>query len=243
MASRVQKFLLFGLICILTGYVVYLFAPDYIHLFVQEDHLVEVLSALSYLVAFALGVWIYKNYRRWRMFTVAVMVLGPLGFFSELSFGEDYFDLDMPVVYDVKIDAAHDLVMLKYVLMEEQIGKSGVILLALLTGLALIALVYYKRDFFKKLTGDILHYQPGIFLFLFVFFLGSAVLIDLKEHYVPYAIVEELFELYAGMSLCFYCISLHELESANQGSGRGIDDTLFRRVIEEQTEESESVAY
>src|SRR5690625_5607583 len=85
MASRVQKFLLFGLICILTGYVVYLFAPDYIHLFVQEDHLVEVLSALSYLVAFALGVWIYKNYRRWRMFTVAVMVLGPLGFFSELS--------------------------------------------------------------------------------------------------------------------------------------------------------------
>src|SRR5699024_9637120 len=131
------------------------------------------------------------KYKRWRKFSIAVAILGPLGFFSELSFGEDYFDLAMPVVYDVKIDAAHDLVMLSYVFIVDFIGFYGILALTILIAAAGVAVVYYNQAFFKRFTGNIHHYVPGIYLVLFVFFLGSAILIDLKEHYVPYAVVEE----------------------------------------------------
>lgn len=63
------------------------------------------------------------RYEQWRLFTAAVCVLSLVGYLSEVSFGETVLEMEMPVVYGVKVDAAHDLVMLIYVILHDQMAN------------------------------------------------------------------------------------------------------------------------
>lgn len=219
MERGVRGFLLLTAAGTTTGYGIYFWFPEYAHHLVEEDHLVENLSSYTYLLAFFFAAWAMIRYEQWRLFTAAVCVLSLVGYLSEVSFGETVLEMEMPVVYGVKVDAAHDLVMLIYVILHDQIGKPGIAALVLLATVLLAIVIWKKRSRLRKKTANIHRFAPGHYLGLFLLFLGTALVIDLKEHYVPYAIAEELFELYAGIALCLYSASLAQIVSKSERIG------------------------
>ena len=81
--------------------------------FVSEDSLIENLTASFYLLTclFALVLLNIRSTRtmRGRKALMLFSVFGLIAFLEELSYGERLFDIEMPVLSGMKIDAVHDL--------------------------------------------------------------------------------------------------------------------------------------
>lgn len=180
--------------------------PEYRHLLVREDSLVENLSALAFLAAFVVGaVLLFRNGRRVPLL-VAVTVLGLLGFLDELSFGERRFAFTMPSVGGVKLDAVHDLVELGYraILNLAQAFPVPVVVLAAAFTLALGALAArYRHVLVAALVGS-RDRQAWMFAGMFAALLAAAIIIDLEiVDLGALYYVEELCELTAAIALLF----------------------------------------
>lgn len=225
-SREINSFLMVGVLGLVISYIIYFWIPEYVHLIVEEDHLVENLSAFFYLTAGFLGLWAMKKNRNWKMLSLGVAVLGFIGFLDELSFGDRFFELNFPALLDWEVNSAHDLVAVGYLFFEDIFGLYGLIILVIgLVVTAGIALYLYQKKYsLTKIIGYTHKTLPGKYLILFCFFILAAILIDLKEHATSRAITEEMFELYAAVALCFYSIRLpkaKEIVSINQPQAAG----------------------
>jgi hypothetical protein len=95
------------------GFDLYVKFPAYRYLFIEEDHLVQNLSVVFYLVALVLAfrLFIREHKHNSRMIVLLIPALiAVLGGLDEIGWGERLFDLRMPVIADNKINALHDLI-------------------------------------------------------------------------------------------------------------------------------------
>ena len=104
---------LYIIISILNGFLCLIFARLNFKIgmaLIKEDGLIENISAILFAAAFLISLIHWPKIRRKEGATTFVFVgiLGLIGFLDEISFGERLFDLTMPVIYEVKIDALHD---------------------------------------------------------------------------------------------------------------------------------------
>lgn len=198
--------ILFG--SLITAFSIYYWVPEYTYFIIEEDHLVENISAFSYLSAFFLGIWILTNYSSWRKLTWLVTIIGLIGFLDELSFGTRFFEFTEPELLDKNINAVHDIITIGYLFFENIIGFTGILILVL-ASLAGSILFYVKQQKYRieEFIGDPTS-PPGLFPVMFFLFVLLAQIADLKDFIAPLVIIEELFELFGGISLCFYSVSL-----------------------------------
>ena len=178
---------------------------------VDEDNLIENLSAGTFCLAFLCGAaLLFRGVRRLfdRRWLVLVTVLGLLGFLDELSFGERLFGLKMPMIANIKLDSAHDLIDWIYYEGPLVLARHrGPYLLGLVAAILLVsvALIRLRRQL-RGLACDRSNYPLYALMLFFVALLACAVTIDLgitDPWSTELEIVEELFELSAGIALVF----------------------------------------
>ncbi len=207
--KEVNYFLIFAFLGIVISYIIYFWFPQYLYLIIQEDNLIENLSALGFLTAGLLGIWAVKKNKKWRKLSMLVAFLGFLGFLDEISFGDRLSDFNYPSIMGWQVDSAHDLFAVAYLFSESIIGYHGTI--ALVVGSVTIALalfLYQGKYTLNELTMNTVETVPGRYLVLFGLFLAVALIVDLKENIPPRMVIEEMFEFYAAILLCLYSISL-----------------------------------
>lgn len=195
----------------LVAFVVGMWMPDYRHFLIEEDSVVESLSALFFLTTFFVGLAFLVRGSGNRLLLTVATSLGLLGFLDELSFGERMFGLEMPYLLGVQIDATHDLFSLIYTVMRDLIRSQP------LTGLLVVAVfgigtVLLARRYGARLTVALVNYpnrEAVNFGCIFVVLIAVALIIDLQiiEHNALFC-VEEMFEMNAAIALLFFAWSL-----------------------------------
>ncbi len=227
--KEVNYFLTFAFLGIVISYIIYFWFPQHLNLIIEEDNLIENLSALGFLTAGFLGIWAVKKNKKWKKLSMLVAFLGFLGFLDEISFGERIFDFNYPSIMGWQVDSAHDLFAVAYLFFESIFGYHGTI--AIVVGSLIVALaifLYQGKYTLNELSMNTLETVPGRYLVLFGLFLVVAILVDLKENTPPRMVIEEMFEFYAAILLCLYSISLPKetgktknINSGKAGSNNG----------------------
>ncbi len=199
---------------LLISLVVGLWMPDYRAHLVNENGLVEHLSAFFFLGTFFLSLLFFIKSKKYRKELIAVSALGLLGFLDEISFGEWFFDLKMPHIGGVKIDAAHDFVFLGYILIKS-FTDSHAIFVYLLIGVGAIMAITVALKYGYKLIGIIsnsYYKQTYILALFFVSLVFTSLIIDLDIlHNNALFAIEESFEMNAAIALLFCSLSLYHL--------------------------------
>ena len=186
--------------------------------FLNEDSLIETLSAGLFFGAFLLAFMLLaacneKNqfHCRW---LILLLVFGTIGFLDELSFGERLFDLEMPELAGVKIDALHDFFNLTLTLIFKLISHDQIFaLLLILIGFVLSILgilKYGKRIWYASIKDG--SFQVSLIMLMFIAFIFSALLLDAEL--LPFwgsRALEEMFELNAAMALFTSCLVVYKL--------------------------------
>lgn len=194
---------------------------------VDEDKLIECLSAATFFLAFLGGAaLLFRGVRRHvdRRWLMLVTVLGLAGFLDELSYGERIFGLKMPRIAKIKLDAAHDVIDWLYYEGPVVVARHrGLCLLGLVVAVVLISFGLIRvRHRLRDLACDRGNYPLYALLAFFVAFLACAVTIDLgilDPWSTQLPIVEELLELCAGIALVFAACTVYR-----NREGAGIQD-------------------
>ena len=204
---------LFG-VNILTAWGVGMWIPDYRAYLVNEDSLVEHLSAFLFLSTFFLSFLFVIKSKKNRKSLIIVSAVGLLGFLDEISFGERLFMLNMPIIGGKKIDAVHDLFELGYkgIKILTHSHAIFVYLLILIGGGAIMAVTRVALKYRYKLIAIIsngYYKQTYILALFFASLVFAALIIDLGIiHNNALFTLEELLEMNAAMALLFSCLSL-----------------------------------
>jgi hypothetical protein len=211
---------LVSLLDVFAAWVVTRKLPSYRYLIIDEDQLVENLTAFFFFSAFVLAfVFFLKLWRiRRHAGLAAVSVVALVGFLDEISFGERLFDLSMPVVGGVKFDAVHDVIEIarENILFTPGLPIAAAILAALLV---LWTSVKRLRKGWRNAAGTSLRLVTSpstYFVLMFLFFLSAAILIDMDivptSHWYRRLLfsLEEVFEMNAAFDLFFFCFYLYE---------------------------------
>ena len=190
------------------GWIVYGFVPAARPGILEEDHVVEWLSALAFLAAgvLGLGLWLRGRTPTERLAVAVAAFLGLLGFGDELSFGERLLSLDMPRIRGLKIDGAHDFA--------EVVARGGrdafraapavVAVCGIATVAAGAALAWRFRDALAAFARACLATSPRVALIAAVAAVALATLIDLPLAVFDHDAIkatEELLELAAAVLL------------------------------------------
>jgi hypothetical protein len=197
----------------LTAFVVYFWAPNYRRYLLDEDSLIENLSVGFYLISFCMGLLFLLKSKKHRKAPNVVSAVSLLGFLDELSFGERLFELEMPRINGVKIDAAHDFFNLAYrVIMKLAATYPTYVILFISTGIIIaIVLLLKHKSKLTKIVTIIYHNQPFILALFFAILVFFSLVIDLDiVHNKILFMVEELFEMLAALALLMCCLSLQE---------------------------------
>ena len=187
---------------VLIACVAYVWFPTYRHYLLQEDSLVENLSAMFFLLSSFLSLLFLVKLKDHKKLLIFVLVVGLIGFLDELSFGERIFGFAMPSIGRVKIDAIHDFFDLAYRYRSYSYPLTGI------GGILIVTLVSYWVKLMLRHPSKGLgpHYVLLMFFAALVF---SASVIDLEiVKYPPLFVLEEIFEMNAGIALVFCCLSL-----------------------------------
>ncbi|MCZ6626371.1 MAG: tetratricopeptide repeat protein [Deltaproteobacteria bacterium] len=203
----------------LSAWFVYIYFPNYRLYLWQEDGLIENLSAffflLTFFVAFSLAIKKKGNNRA--LFLISG--IGLLGFLDELSYGERLFDLSMPYIGDVRIDALHDfykLVYKEFVTFIPTQATSVFLLFTVATASLLILFYRYRFKVWRQLSTTP-RYPPYILVLLIVVFLVSALVIDLEIVVLdPLTMLEEMLEMNVGIGLLFCSLCLYDSGSSQK---------------------------
>jgi hypothetical protein len=195
---------------------VYLFVPELRQRFITEDDVLENVTAALLFVGFLLGLGLVLVARRrqtnYSKAQFAVPLLCVLGFLDEISFGERIFDLEMPYVYSVKLDAIHDVAMIMYRVLEDHVGFGMTVgmLAAFILVLVAIAAMYRRR--FTPITETMRRYPTLVFVLLSITFAVCALMLDLVLDSVGgprfVIFIEEMLELNAALALLFAALSI-----------------------------------
>lgn len=179
--------------------------------YINEDWLVENLSAAFYLVAFLLAITLAwrSRHRRWTIFGVGV--IGLVGFLDEISFGERWYDVPMPRFFGVRLDAFHDVFSFAYRVLP-QVRFHPLFFLGLLTVAAVMILVGRRLapTVREWLVG--IHRHPAFTIFILaVLQIAAALVIDLHILRMRGVfMLEEVFEMNAAIALVLCAWSLRE---------------------------------
>ena len=112
----VKIYLLIILMSVVAAFGVYTFFPWYKPQLLEEDRLVENLSAIIFLLVFITGLLFHFKSEKRRKTLLLLSSLGLLGFLDELSFGQRIYGFQIPVVLSVGIDAVHDFFRLGFII-------------------------------------------------------------------------------------------------------------------------------
>ena len=207
-----------SLLTILSAYTVYFFFPHMAYYVYEEDCLAENLSALFFLSSFFVGLLLTLKLGKISKFMLLTSFIGLLGFLDEISFGERFFNLSMPYIDYVKIDAVHDIfyvlfAAIKYAVKLERV-RIIFLSLALLSFLAVLLLLH-KEDLLK--TAGLIYSTPQFsIIFVSMLFIGVSLLIDVVETGVFLSITEEIFEMNAAIGLLFTNICTYDYVKQKQ---------------------------
>lgn len=211
--TYVRGYLVIFGISTLTAFGVYSWMPSYRRYLLNEDSLIETLSAVFYLISFFLALLFFFKSNIHRKPLIFISAVGLLGFLDELSFGERLFGFNMPYIYGVKIDAAHDFFSLGYKVIREFTHSYPIYVFLLLgVGTIMVTIVTLRYRYeLRDIMSNIYLKPPFILALFFTILVFSALLIDLDlVHHRALLLVEELFEMNAGIALLFCCLSLYE---------------------------------
>jgi hypothetical protein len=169
------------------------------------------------------------------VFTAGVSALGFLGFLDEVSFGERLFGLAMPLVGGLKIDAAHDGFELAYKMIRRSARdhEGSVYLLFAVTCLVVLVAAFRYGSKLTNAFAALIKHPPSILFMFSALLVLAAIIMDLQvidfgamfmtedsfdlnafEHSLTMSgesivfMLEEIFELNAGVSLLLCCLSM-----------------------------------
>ncbi|MBX2991831.1 MAG: hypothetical protein KF749_11785 [Bacteroidetes bacterium] len=185
-----------------------------------EDGVLESLSALLYLAALVAALYVaFKvKSRRVRVINILVLAVGFLGFTSEISFGERWFNLTMPVVRGVKIDAVHDFVDLGYQILRDKLPGFVLLLLVAAAALTFVAVVWRFRSSIAEILRE--REDASLVAWACVVILMAVVIdLDIIQNMFLF-LLEELFELAGGIAVAtagFF--QVNELRTAAKAQG------------------------
>lgn len=180
---------------------IYWLAPIFRKPLVREDNLMEMATALLFLLTAVLSIsYIFRQHKPQRHWSEwLVPLLATLGFLEEVSFGRLFFE-KLPVVEGVKIDAIHDY--LRVMINLYQSGDHtqtflGVALLVMVVSVAIVQLNYRNLLAFVART-------PVRFCLICLSLVAVASALDLElfqHHYLVF--LEEFLEMLAALALWF----------------------------------------
>ncbi len=187
---------------------------------VAEDGIVENLTVGLYLRTFLFALVLFntqsKSDATCRKWLILLMVLGLLGFLEEISFGERLFNLNMPMLGGVKIDALHDFIDVGIILVSNLITDYQLPALLLLLSVFILFL-FVLLKYGKRLWGAFVaesYYPLHLMMFFFVVLAFLALLMDAE--FFPFKgdlALEECFELNAALALLTSCLIIFKLKS------------------------------
>ncbi len=202
---------------------VYAWAPSYRELLVREDGVLENLTAVAYLCAVVLALWIRRESGRYKLLLLGISAGALVAFLDEISFGERIFGFTMPEFRGVKLDATHDVFFLAQKGFEKLLEQSALWLLvpAVLVALSAALAIRYRSLLGRVISAGLR--QPPVVLAAVFFALAIVVtLLDLHilrtEHR---SVLEETLEMNAAVALIFCCLSCRGSASRSlSGSAR-----------------------
>jgi len=198
---------------------VYIWFPNFRPSLMDEDRMIENLSAAFYFFSAFIAILFLKKHKIHKRILVLIAALGLLCFLEELSFGERIFGFSAPKIMGKKIDSTHDFLQLghrvikKIMYFHETYGY-------LLIGIGAIMVIIGVLKYWRKLNGTISKKFPRPTYILFMFFAAlvfASLLIDLDIVYNnTLFMLEELLELNAAIALLFCCLSLNDSSFSNK---------------------------
>lgn len=190
-----------------------------------EDGILENLTVSLFLFTFLFSLVLLATRqvngslnRRWLYLLLAI---GLLGFLEEISYGERLFDLKMPVVYGVKIDALHDLIDVALLhgpsWLMENILLSSTLGLFFLAALGLL-LKKYSQPLWDFATAA-KYRELFLVMIMMVVFAGGAVILDMEDHiaFKGQLILEESFEFNFALALAACCFIIYKIDVSSEG--------------------------
>lgn len=181
----------------------------------QEDQLIENLTVGICLGTFVLGIiLIFKNYSKKKILAAASFI-SLLGFLDEISYGERIFGIKFPIILGEKVDGIHDLLLVLRMFIGKEIFQRSdrhfaIIFLILSSLIFFIWFISLCRIKYSKVVPS---FSYLILIFFFMVFLFISQMMDLGlSFYREYvrniygATIEEIFELFASLSLLFTCL-------------------------------------
>ncbi len=187
-------------------------APGLRPALLEEDRLVENLTAFFFFCGFFVTALRLALSREGHRATLALVCgLALLACLDELSFGERLFELSMPTVAGTKIDGLHDFVSLavRRARAAGAVGLASVAAAALVAGAAAAAVAWRQRDRVAR-TWRAARGEPALTLVgLGAGLVAAAMVLDLHLFHVPGPpnLIEEVFEMNAGLAMLFAGIS------------------------------------
>ena len=181
----------------------------------HEDQLIENLTVGICLGTFVLGIiLIFKNYSQKKILAGASFI-SLLGFLDEISYGERIFGIKFPFILGEKVDGIHDLLLVLRMFVGNEIiqkpGRHFVTIFLIFS--SLILLIWFTSLCRIKYSKVVPSFSYLILIFFFTVFLFVSQMMDLGlSFYREYvrniygATIEEIFELFASLSLLFTCL-------------------------------------
>lgn len=208
---------------VLVTYFVYVLTPSARPYLVEEDMVIETLSALLFLTAFFIGLpWVlalapWRGHHHDRRYgygygaLITATILGLIGFLDELSFGGRMVEIDYVRIYGHNLDAVHDLFYFaaKSVQVLGEAFGFAVYVVAVFVALFAVWFVLFKHfgrvwQLFHVVRG----YAPFTILFCAFGLIIAALIIDLHIiRWEPLTLLEELLEMNAAWAMIFCVLS------------------------------------
>ena len=174
-----------------------------------EDQIIENLSALFFFASFVFALVLLRQRTVRRRFLIVVAVLGFVGFLDEVSFGGRIVGVEFPEYYGSPFDGIHDIVMIVFEWTRSQVGILVFPILFIAVSAVGAMIFFWMRKHLSKPAHFSEYLDEYFFGGLFCFFLSVALFLDLHIFTGgPAELMEELFEMNAGLSLLFYCAGM-----------------------------------
>lgn len=220
---------------------IYLFIPALRFSLIAENQFLENLTAIFYFDSFVLGLLFFAQIKNKEYCSIYILVpiLSLLGFLDEISFGQELFSLEMPVVGRTRIDGIHDLLSLAKDLVSpiksnfgqflraislqfpgiyQELIFLGKIFILFSLGLMVLLVAQKHQKIIGKTQSFLRHYPPFQFILLAVGFGVVSQAIDLRliHHQLLASIgsfVEEAFETNIALSMLFSSFAIRNIKT------------------------------
>ncbi len=206
MADKHPEFMLY-LIVIVTVlsiiYLAYAANPAGREFLIQEDGLVEYLTAFFYFMAFVIGLWYWYTSRS----GLFLPILSLFGGLEEMAYGERLFGYSISQITGVQTEVLHNIPeMIPY--------HVKFFSIAFIIGCLLLAcLMYFNLLPLQKIVNFAKYLLSNTYFIIFLLFIIPAQTIDLFHIPLWAVLIEETFELGASISLFFavrHAIQMHQ---------------------------------